>query len=290
MWAQSSFKGIATTGILYIVPTPIGNLEDMTVRAVKILQEVDLIAAEDTRVTRKLCNYFNIDTPVSSYHEHNKIISGNKLISMLQEGKNIAIVSDAGTPGISDPGYEIVRDAVNEQIHVVSLPGCNAAITALSASGLPTDNFIFFGFLSRNKKDKRIELDSLKTAKQTIILYESPHRLKETLSLMHEIFGNRRVTLARELTKIYEEYIRGTISEAIEYLAKESIKGEFCLIIEGNTSEEPHEEYWWEPLTVIDHVKHYQDKEQLSNKDAIKKVAMDRDIPKREVYSEYHGL
>ncbi|MDF2608094.1 MAG: hypothetical protein K0S34_2290 [Bacillales bacterium] len=290
MWSQSSFKGITTTGILYIVPTPIGNLEDMTVRAVKTLQEVDLIAAEDTRVTRKLCNYFNIETPVSSYHEHNKIISGNKLITMLLEGKNIAIVSDAGTPGISDPGYEIVRDAVNEKIYVVSLPGCNAAITALSASGLPTDNFIFYGFLNRNKKEKRIELDSLKTARQTLILYESPHRLKETLNIMQEIFGNRRITLARELTKIYEEYIRGTISEAIEYITKESIKGEFCLIIEGNTSEENQTEYWWEPLTVIEHVKHYQDKEQLSNKDAIKKVAMDRDIPKREVYSEYHGL
>jgi 16S rRNA (cytidine1402-2'-O)-methyltransferase len=262
----------------------------MTVRAIKTLQTVDTIAAEDTRVTRKLCNYFNIETPVVSYHEHNKETSGEKLINMLLEGKNLALVSDAGTPGISDPGYEIVRDAIKNNIHVVALPGCNAAITALSASGLPTENFMFYGFLNRNKKEKRLELEGLKSVKQTIIFYESPHRLKETINIMVDILGDRNITLARELTKIYEEYIRGNLTEIQEYLTTETLKGEFCLMVEGSTAIEESTNNWWISMSLVEHVDFYIDKDNVNSKEAIKKVAVDRGLPKREIYSEYHKI
>ncbi len=289
MWQQKSFHGTNNGGILYLVPTPIGNLEDMTFRAVRILKEVHIIAAEDTRQTKKLCNHFEIETPVTSYHEHNKQNSGEKIITLLKEGKDVAIVSDAGMPTISDPGYELVVEALEEQFHVVPLPGANAALTALIASGLPTDHFYYYGFLNRQKKDKRKQLETLKNRKETLIFYESPHRLKETLQLMVEILGNRKVTLSRELTKKFEEFIRGTLEEVIEWATDENVRGEFCLLLEGaKESEIEKETNWWDVLTIIEHVNHYIAEKSLPSKEAIKQVALDRGLPKREVYQQYH--
>lgn len=233
MWQQKSFENEAHKGILYLVPTPIGNLEDMSFRAVRILKEADLIAAEDTRNTKKLCNYFEIQTPVVSYHEHNKESSGEKLIHKIKEGKKIALVSDAGMPAISDPGYELVEAALREKVTVVPLPGANAALPALIASGLTCQPFYFYGFLNRSKKEKKTELDSLKKQTGTLVFYESPHRLKETLTSMYDILGNRQVAICRELTKKFEEFIRGNLSEVVEWAHQDEIRGEFCLIIEG---------------------------------------------------------
>jgi 16S rRNA (cytidine1402-2'-O)-methyltransferase len=211
VWQQKSFENEAQKGILYLVPTPIGNLEDMSFRAVRILKEADLIAAEDTRNTKKLCNYFEIQTPVVSYHEHNKEASGEKLIHKIKDGMKIALVSDAGMPAISDPGYELVEAAISEKVTVVPLPGANAALPALIASGLICQPFYFFGFLNRSKREKKTELESLKKQTGTLVFYESPHRLKETLSSMYEILGNRKAAICRELTKKFEEFIRGTL-------------------------------------------------------------------------------
>lgn len=289
MWQQKSFQNTNTGGILYLIPTPIGNLEDMTFRAIRILKEVHIIAAEDTRQTKKLCNHFEIETHVTSYHEHNKQVSGDKIITLLKEGKDVAIVSDAGMPTISDPGYELVVQALEEQCHVVPLPGANAALTALIASGLPTDHFYYFGFLNRQKKDKRKQLESLKNRMETMIFYESPHRLKETLQLMVEILGNRKITLSRELTKKFEEFIRGTLEEVIEWATDENVRGEFCLLIEGaKESEIENEINWWDDLTIIEHVENYISEKSLPSKEAIKQVALDRGLPKREVYQQFH--
>lgn len=285
MKQQKSYK--EKMGSLYLIPTPIGNLEDMSFRAIRMLKEADIIAAEDTRNTKKLCNYFEITTPVVSYHEHNKETSGQKLIQALKEEKTIALVSDAGMPTIADPGYELVIDAIDEGIPVIPLPGANAALTALIASGLPTHPFYFYGFLNRQKKEKKKELLFLLNIPGTILLYESPHRLKETLVLIMEILGNRRITLCRELTKLYEEFIRGTVEEAIAWSQSEEIRGEFCLVIEqGELKQE--EDSWWDELTVVQHVDHYVQKEGITVKEAIKKTALDRRIQKREVYQEYH--
>lgn len=285
MKQQKSYK--EKMGSLYLIPTPIGNLEDMSFRAIRMLKEADIIAAEDTRNTKKLCNYFEITTPVVSYHEHNKETSGQKLIQALKEEKTIALVSDAGMPTIADPGYELVIDAIDEGIPVIPLPGANAALTALIASGLPTHPFYFYGFLNRQKKEKKKELLFLQNIPGTILLYESPHRLKETLVLIMEILGNRRITLCRELTKLYEEFIRGTVEEAIAWSQSEEIRGEFCLVIEqGELKQE--EDSWWDELTVVQHVDHYVQKEGITVKEAIKKTALDRRIQKREVYQEYH--
>ena len=199
MWQQKSFDQEHLKGILYLVPTPIGNLEDMSFRAIRILKEADYIAAEDTRNSKKLTSYFEIDTPLMSYHEHNKESSGWKIINLLKEGAKIALISDAGLPTISDPGSELVAEAIEEQLTVVPLPGANAALTALIASGLPTKNFYFFGFLDRQKKEKRKQLEELKNIPTTTILYEAPHRLKETLLLIHEVMGDRKIALCREL-------------------------------------------------------------------------------------------
>jgi 16S rRNA (cytidine1402-2'-O)-methyltransferase len=289
MWQQKSFQNTNNGGILYLVPTPIGNLEDMTFRGIRILKEVHIIAAEDTRQTKKLCNHFEIETPVMSYHEHNKQISGDKIITLLKEGKDVAIVSDAGMPTISDPGYELVVQALEERYHVVPLPGANAALTALIASGLPTDHFYYFGFLNRQKKDKRKQLESLKNRQETLIFYESPHRLKETLQIMVEILGNRKITLSRELTKKFEEFIRGSIEEAIEWATDENVRGEFCLLVEGAKESEIEEETnWWDTLTINEHVDYYVSEKSLSSKEAIKQVAVDRGLPKRDVYQQYH--
>ncbi len=286
---QKSFHNESNgLGSLYLVPTPIGNLEDMTFRAISIMKEVDFIAAEDTRQSKKLCNHFEIDTPIFSYHEHNKEKSGLRILDLLKEKKNIALVSDAGMPTISDPGSELVKQVLEIGGHVIPLPGANAALTALIASGITPQPFYFFGFLERQKKDKKSQLEQLKSRRETIIFYESPHRLKETLQLMKEYFGNRSICLSRELTKKFEEFIRGNIEEVIKWSEENEIRGEFCLIVEGNHEDvEVNKEVWWNELTINEHVEHYI-AQNLSSKEAIKKVSLERNIPKRDVYQTYH--
>lgn len=290
MWNQKSFENEEGKGILYLVPTPIGNLEDMSMRAIRILKEVDWIAAEDTRNTKKLCHYFEIETPLISYHEHNKQSSGHKIIEKLQEGAKIALVSDAGMPTISDPGNELVALATEIHLTVVPLPGANAALTALIASGLITQPFYFYGFLDRQKKVKRKQLEQLATITSTFILYESPHRLKESLELMEAVLGDRKIVLCRELTKKFEEFIRGTVKEVRQWANEDEIRGEFCIIIEGASEnlESPEITSWWQELTVQEHVEHYISVKGLSSKDAIKLTAKDRDLHKRDVYQAYH--
>lgn len=286
MWQQKSYER-TDVGTLYLIPTPIGNLEDMTYRAVRILQEVDFVAAEDTRQTRKLLNHFEIDTKLVSYHEHNKIQSGKRIIEDLLAGKSIGLVSDAGMPAISDPGYELVRDCLDHKITVVPLPGANAALTTLIASGLSTEHFCFYGFLSRNKKERLKQLEQLKHYPFTLIFYEAPHRICETIEAMYEVFGERKMVICRELSKRYEEFIRGNISELSTWCKHGNIKGEFCLIVEGSSEQIEEVTNWWQHLSLIEHVEHYIE-ENNSSKDAIKLVAKDRNLPKREVYQAYH--
>ncbi|KGX83461.1 16S rRNA (cytidine(1402)-2'-O)-methyltransferase [Pontibacillus marinus] len=275
-------------GELYIVPTPIGNLEDITYRALKTLENADMIAAEDTRQTKKLMSHFELHTPLVSYHEHNKLDKESYLIEEIQSGKTLAVVSDAGMPGVSDPGFELVNRAIQEGIHVIVLPGANAALCALVGSGLNTDRFYFYGFLPRKKKERKEELEALYRMTSTLIFYESPHRLKEVVKSIHEVMGNRQVALARELTKKYEEYVRGSAEEIVEWAQQNEIRGEFCIIVEGNEESEPQgEELWWAAFSLTEHVEHYVDEGQ-SSKDAIKQVAKDRKMPKREVYQAYH--
>ncbi|MCJ7842924.1 16S rRNA (cytidine(1402)-2'-O)-methyltransferase [Lederbergia sp. NSJ-179] len=289
MQAQKSFSKGTNKGTLYLVPTPIGNLEDMTFRAVRILKEVDVIAAEDTRNTKKLCHYYDISTGLVSYHEHNKEASGKELLKKLEAGQNIALVSDAGTPCISDPGYELVYQAVEAHISVVPLPGANAAITALIASGIKPQPFYFYGFLPRGKREKKAELERLEKQTGAIIFYEAPHRLKETLKYMKESFGNRHLVLCRELTKKFEEFLRGTLDEAIDWAEQGEIRGEFCLILEpGLEQPEEMEESWWGTIDMKSHVQYYIDEKGLSSKEAIKQTAKDRQMAKREVYQAYH--
>ena len=275
---------------LYLVATPIGNLEDMTMRALRILKEVDIIAAEDTRNTKKLCNYFDIQTPLISYHEHNIEVGGEKLLGYLQEGKSIALVSDAGLPCISDPGADIVVKAIAEGFAVVPIPGANAALTALIASGLSPQPFYFFGFLKRNKKERREQLEKLSKREETLIFYEAPHRLKETLKDLQLVLGDRKITLARELTKKFEEFLRGTIEEALVWASENEIRGEFCIVLEGNTSGEidEEEEVYWTTMSLEEHVTYIIEETQLSSKEAIKEVAKLRNLSKRDVYQAYH--
>ncbi|MCP1527894.1 16S rRNA (cytidine(1402)-2'-O)-methyltransferase [Bacillus pumilus] len=289
MKTQKSFDGQSDMGILYLVPTPIGNLEDMTFRAIQTLKDVDYIAAEDTRQTKKLCHVYEIDTPLTSYHEHNKDSSGHKLIEWLKEGKNIALVSDAGLPTISDPGAEVVRDFTNIGGYVVPLPGANAALTALIASGITPQPFFFYGFLDRQKKEKKKQLEALKKRQETIIFYEAPHRLKETLTLMKEVWGNRNIAITRELTKKFEEFIRGDLESVLTWAVENQIRGEFCLVVQGNDQdeEELNEEAWWKSLSEKEHVIHYIE-EGLTSKEAIKRTAVERGIPKRTIYDAYH--
>jgi 16S rRNA (cytidine1402-2'-O)-methyltransferase len=289
MWQQKSFDANYDAGILYLVPTPIGNLDDMTFRAIKILKEVNVIAAEDTRHTKRLCNYFEITTPIVSYHEHNKEMSGSKLVADLKQGKNIALVSDAGLPTISDPGYELVIQALEERLYVVPLPGANAAITALIASGVKTQPFFFFGFLDRQKKEKKKQLEDLRYIDATILFYEAPHRLKETLQAIEEVLGNRRITVSRELTKKFEEFIRGDVQQLIEWTKVDQIRGEFCIVVEGSSLKAGKDEQeWWNELSIKDHVNQCIANGELTVKEAIKEVAKERNIPKREVYQAYH--
>ena len=278
-----------TGSCLYLVATPIGNLEDMTVRALRILKEVDVIAAEDTRNTKKLCNYFEIDTPLVSYHEHNLEAGGEKLLTYLRNGKSVALVSDAGLPCISDPGADIVEKALMEEFAVVPVPGANAALTALIASGLIPQPFYFFGFLNRNKKERRLQLEKLAKREETILFYEAPHRLKEALKDLHLILGNRRIVLARELTKKFEEFLRGTIEEAIEWVESNEVRGEFVVVVEGNTSGEVEEEdNAWTSMTIVEHVNCIIEETNVNSKEAIKEVAKLRGLPKRDVYNEFH--
>lgn len=289
MNVQSSFTEEAK-GILYLVATPIGNLDDMTVRCLETLRLVDVIACEDTRQTRKLLNHFQIEKRTVSYHEHNKEASGQGLLQWLEEGKRIALVSDAGLPAISDPGAELVRDATEAGFPVVAVPGANAGLTALIASGLPTDRFVFCGFLGRENKERRQELERLKHYPETLIFYEAPHRIGKTLNAIREAWGNRRAVLARELTKRYEEFIRGTLDELLEWLEAGEPRGEFCLIVEGytgSTAAAAAEVAWWQDRSLVEHVDHYVE-QGLNKKDAIKKAAEDRGVSKRDVYNEYH--
>lgn len=289
LWQQNSFSESYTQGRLYLIPTPIGNLEDITYRSLRMLKEVDYIAAEDTRNTKKICNYFEITTPLISYHEHNKEQSGRKIIDLLKDGKDIGLVSDAGMPSISDPGYEIVVEALEEKLYVVPLPGANAALTALIASGLVSQPFYFYGFLDRQKKEKKKELERLKKFTDTFILYESPHRLKDTLSLMHDILGNRSIVVSRELTKKFEEFTRGSISEVLALYEEQGIKGECCIIIEGSSEEVSDDaELWWHDLSILEHVQQVMETESCSSKEAIKLVSKERNLPKRDVYQAFH--
>lgn len=274
---------------LYLVATPIGNLEDITMRALRILKEVDVIAAEDTRNTKKLCNYFDITTPLVSYHEHNIEAGGEKLLQYLRDGKSVALVSDAGLPCISDPGADIAMKAIEEEFAVVPIPGANAALTALIASGITPQPFYFFGFLNRNKRDRRLQLESLKKRQETLIFYEAPHRLKDTLKDIELVLGNRHITLARELTKKFEEFLRGTVEEALEWASNNEIRGEFCVVLEGGTEvDSEDEQQFWTDMTIEEHVHYIIEETQMSSKDAIKEVAKQRNLPKRDVYQAYH--
>lgn len=268
-------------GTLYIVATPIGNLEDITLRAIRILKEVDMIAAEDTRHTLKLLNHLEISKPLISYHRHNEDIKTDILIKKLQQGKQIALVSDAGTPGICDPGEEVIKKCIKEDIPVVPIPGACAMINALICSGLDTKEFVFIGFLPLNKKNRKEKLEEIKNITKTIILYEAPHKLDTTLKDLKEIIGDRKIILARELTKIHEEYIRENIDILIER-AKE-LKGEIVLIIEG---EEKKEENDLLQLSLEEHYRYYEEKG-LSKKEIIKKIAKDRNVNKNEIYQKF---
>jgi 16S rRNA (cytidine1402-2'-O)-methyltransferase len=275
------------TGKLYLCATPIGNLEDITYRVVRVLGEVDLIAAEDTRNSVKLLNHFGIKTPMTSYHEHNKYEKGKKLVEKLQEGTNIALITDAGTPGISDPGEELVKMCYESGIEVTSLPGAAACVTALTLSGLSTRRFAFEAFLPADKKEKQAILKELAGETRTMILYEAPHRLVRTLEELLEAVGNRRITICRELTKKHETAFLTTIEEAISYYQEQEPKGECVLVIEGRSREEIEQEEIskWEGISIEEHMALYTD-QGIEKKEAMKKVAKDRGISKRDVYQE----
>ncbi len=267
-------------GILYICPTPIGNLDDITLRTLKTLEEVDLIAAEDTRRSVKLLNYYDIKKPLTSYYEHNMYEKGPILIGKLQEGLSIALVSDAGMPGISDPGEELIKQALEEGIEVIALPGATASITALVISGLSTKNFIFEGFLPPKKGERKEELKRIAGNKYTSIIYESPYRLVESLELMEEIFPDRQISVSRELTKKYEETLRGCPGQLLGKIDRKQVRGEFVIIIDGNTEEEEQEE-----LDLDQLLKSYMDQGYSKSK-AVKKVSQEYGIPKNTLYKK----
>ena len=272
-------------GTLYLCATPIGNLEDMTFRAVRVLGEVDLIAAEDTRNSIKLLNHFDIHTPMTSYHEYNKYEKGRRLVEKLLDGKDIALITDAGTPGISDPGEELVRMCCEAGIRVTSLPGAAACITALTISGLPTRRFAFEAFLPSDKKEREAVLEELERETRTIILYEAPHRLQKTLQVLADRLGSRRVAVCRELTKKHETAFRAVLPEANEP------KGECVLVIEGRSRQEIEREKQekWEEMSIEDHFQHYIS-QGLDRKEAMKRTAKDRGVQKREIYNYLEKL
>lgn len=281
MYRQSSFKNDKAS--LYLVPTPIGNLGEMTIRSIEVLKSVNYIACEDTRNTIKLLNHFDIKAKLISHHEHNLHVAIPKILHLLEEGENIAIVSDAGYPAISDPGYELVKAIIDASYNVVPISGCNAALDALVVSGIAPQPFMFYGFLSHENKNKKKELEELKNQMMTIVFYEAPHRIKKTLTVMLEILGDRHIALCRELTKKHEEIIRGTISEVLEIC--DDLKGEMVIVVEG--AKEIVEEEVFEQ-SIKEHVQSFVDKG-MSAKDAIKEVAKIRKLKKNHVYEEYHS-
>lgn len=272
-------------GKLFLCATPIGNLEDITFRVLRTLKEVDLIAAEDTRNSIKLLNHFDIHTPMTSYHEYNKIDKARTLIGKMNQGQNIALITDAGTPGISDPGEELVTMCYESGIEVTSLPGPAACVTALTLSGLSTRRFAFEAFLPSDKKEKQAILEELKDETRTTILYEAPHRLVKTLEELYETLGNRRVTICRELTKKHETAFLTTLAEALEHYRKESPRGECVIVMEGRSRQEMEQEKQkaWESMSLEEHMKMYEEKG-VQRKEAMKLVAKDRGVSKRDVY------
>lgn len=276
------------SGILYLCATPIGNLGDISARCLEAFENADLIACEDTRRTVQLLNHFGIKKQLTSYHEHNKREKGEVIVNLLKDGKNVVLVSDAGTPAISDPGEDLVKLCIENDLQVTPIPGCVAGINALIVSGLPTRRFAFEGFLSVNKRHRKEHLESVKNDTHTLIFYEAPHKLPYTLSDMLEILGDRKIALCRELTKIHEEIIRTTLKEAQNLYTENSPKGEFVIVIEG--AKEPEaEEAWWEALSVNEHVEKYI-ADGIDSKEAVKMTAKDRNLPKREVYNIYHNI
>lgn len=286
---QKSFDQVGR-GALYLVPTPIGNLEDMTFRAVKTLQEVDLILAEDTRHSQKLLNHFQIQTPLMSFHEHNTQARLPQALDLLLAGQSLAQISDAGTPSISDPGYELVDLCIQHQIPVIPLPGANAAITALIASGLAPQPFYFYGFLGRKAKGRLEELTRLKGRKETSILYESPYRIKDLMQELDQVFGgDHPVVVCRELTKKHEEWYRGSISQVSQYFQEEDPRGEFCVLIGASQVQEGSLEEASLDLPLEDQVAYWMDSQGLGQNEAIKRVAKLNKVKKQEVYRLIHG-
>jgi 16S rRNA (cytidine1402-2'-O)-methyltransferase len=269
-----------STGSLYIVATPIGNLEDITLRAIRVLKEVDLVAAEDTRHTRNLLNKYEIETPLTSYHDHNKEEKAPVLVSQMLEGKNIALVSDAGTPGISDPGYFLINLAVDQKIPVIPVPGATAAITALSVSGLPTDKFVFEGFLAAKQTARIKRLKELAAEERTLIFYEAPHKIIKAIEDMIAVFGDRQAVITRELTKLYEEIVRAKLSDALKHLKQKTVKGEITIIVHG-ASKEPLKQ----DIDTAAYLKDLMLHRGLTKKEAITVAAGELRLPKKEVYS-----
>ena len=272
-------------GTLYLCATPIGNLEDMTFRAVRILKEVDVIAAEDTRNSVKLLNHFDIHTPMTSYHEFNKIDKGHYLVSRLLNGENIALITDAGMPGISDPGEELVRMCRDAGVPVTAVPGACACVTALVISGRPTRRFCFEAFLPTDKKERRAVLEELKTETRTSIIYEAPHRLVKTLQELLSELGDRKLTVCKELTKKHETGFETTLREAVPYYEQNEPRGEYVLVLEGCSRQQMEQEAQdaWKEMSLKDHMKVYED-QGMNRKDAMKQVAKDRGVGKREIY------
>lgn len=272
-------------GVLYIVATPIGNLEDITLRAIRILKEVDLIAAEDTRQTLKLLNHYEIVKPLISYHRHNEDIRSEILIEKLKQGQNIALVSDAGTPGICDPGQEVIQKCIDEKIKVIPIPGACAMVNALIASGLDTKEFTFIGFLPLNKKLRKAKMEEIEKNNKTCIIYEAPHKINNTLQELNQILKERKIVVARELTKIHEEFIRGTVQEIEEKML--NIKGEMVILIEGNSDKNIELEInFFQNMTLENHYNYYE-KQGLDKKEIIKKIAKDRNVTKNEIYQYF---
>ena len=271
---------------LYLVATPIGNMEDMTYRAVRILSEVDLIACEDTRTSRKLLDHFDIHTPTTSYHEFNKIEKAPTLLRALEDGKDVALISDAGSPGISDPGEELVAMCYEEGYNVSAIPGATASVVALTSSGQKTRRFAFEAFLPKEKRERRRVLEEMERETRTLIVYEAPHRLKETLKELLQVLGNRDITICRELTKKFEEHRKTTLEDACAYYETNDPRGEYVLIIAGKTREEvaAEETARWEELSIEEHLQQYLD-EGMDKKDAMKAVAKDRGVSKRDIYN-----
>lgn len=279
------------TGVLYVVGTPIGNLDDLSPRVKATLESVDIIAAEDTRHTRKILSHFNVTAKLVSYHQHNLVPKGKELIALLRQKKSIALVSDAGLPGVSDPGEELIREAVAHEIPVVPIPGPNAALTALVASGIPPQPFLFLGFLPRQKRQRTQELQRWSHIPATLIFYEAPHRLISMLQDVYEILGDRYIVLARELTKKHEEWGRGKVSECLKWLSIHPPRGEYTIVVSGAEpiEENETEQAWWSPLSVEEHVDWYIHRGK-DKKAAIAAVAADRSKPRREIYNLYHRL